>query len=367
MSLFVFIGKMSKKVQLCVDKHNSQCAVLNLPDNVLLLILQYVDTVSLAHVSRVCRRWYCLSCDKTLTKFFDLRLCPLSLPQLWKVSHRKLCSDTIAIHLKGASRPVRVMERISFAYLVDMSRRCPLITTLSLQKFDLTEIPLNLLSQKLKRLSLRESMLSMGWFDCLKTKEFSLLNLIFLDLHSCSKLSNNDLESLSYLTNIKTLLLGNCFRISARGIPSITANMKQLKHVDFSGCPGVNNVVLYYLSTLSLEQLQLRFCHLVTDHGINNLFSSGIGKTLKVLDIYSCHEVTDESLDTIMKYAKCLHTLDVGCCNKLTALKLDELKGLLVDCEVLSHTTNNELTSKCLNQVNFSHCVVMDKVNCTGI
>ena len=303
-----------------------------------------------------CRKLYNLSHDKTLSSSLDLRSHPLTLQNLWKVLHRRLSANTNGVHVQGLSqRTNTTMEMLTVAFMNHLCGKCPDLSSLSLERFDLRDIPLEVFPHNLKRLSLRESMLTMGWFDCLKF-HFSL-DLTFLDLHSCSKISNNDLESLSYLKNVKTLILCNCYRISARGIPSITANMKKLKYVDLSGCPGVNNVVLFYLSKLRLEHLGLRFCHLITSAGLNQLFLHDVGRTLKSLDLYSCHELKNDALDVIAYHTTCLRLLDVGGCDQLTLEKVDQIKIKLENCKIKFQVASNDShTSKCKNEINYNVC-----------
>jgi len=329
------------------------------PDHILYLIFDFLDTLSLIRASRVSCRWYNICCDKSFEKILDLRLKsrkPFKLKQLWHAAHRKLTSRTTEAHIRGPSYENKTMDKLSIPYIEVFTSKCPKLSSLSLENFDLREIPLESLPPNLKTLSLYESMLSMGWFDTLKCRNL-LANLQVLNLQCCSKISNNDLEPLAYLRNVTKLNLSNCFRISARGIYGVASNLKHLRDIDFSGCPGVNNVVLYYLSNLPLEYLKLRFCHLITDHGINQLFLHSVGNTLKLLDIYSCHEVTDNTLEVLASNASCLKKLDIGACNKLTSDKVESVKTELVNCEI-----NFEIlpvNDKCFKKTNEQFCNMM--------
>lgn len=331
--------------------HNISLEVL--PDHILLVIFGYLDTLSIVRTSRVCCRWYNVTCDQTLTRVLDLRPCPLNLTELRNVAHKKLTLYTTEVHVRGALYVNKMMDKLSVPYLQLLQSKAPNLSALSLENFDLRDIALAELPQNVKTLSLYESMLSMGWFDSLKYENL-LSELTVLDLRCCSKISNNDLESLAYLQNVTKLNLSNCFRISARGITGITNNLKRLRDVDFSGCPGVNNVVMYYLSNLPLEYLRLRFCHLITDHGINQLFLHNIGKTLKMLDIYSCHEVSDASLEAIASSASCLQRLDIGACNKLTPEKVEQVKLQLTHC--LIHFEILPVIQECFRKSNEQFC-----------
>lgn len=320
--------------------------IMTLPDGILVLIFQHLDTIAMVQCSKVCRRWYLISQDKILTKSFDLRGCPMLLPELWKVSRRKLQQSTSSVHIKGKLDRSKNMEKLSVSYLDDLFTRCQHITNLSMESFDLRDVPLKLFCglPSLESLSLKESMLSMGWFDLLKEHKALLPRLKVLNLNSCTKISNNDLLAISYLKNLQTLNFCQCYRISARGIPTIVANLKSLKHLDFSSCPAINNVVLYHLSTLHLTHLSLRFCHLITDAGVVELLkeSGRARRTLKYLDLFSCHEITDKSLEVISLNAVALRSLDVGACKKVSQKKLEGLRADLPDCTVKCQVVDNE-------------------------
>ena len=337
-------------------------SMTTIPDVVLVLIFQNLDTLSLINASKVCRRWYNASHDKSLIVSVDLRTCLLGLQQLWKVSHRKLSKDTKSFHFRGKRGGNKVMEKLSLAYLQDLFNRCKDLEQLSVEQFDLREIPLEYLLQSpmLSSLSVRDSMLSMNWFSLLKEKN-PLLHLKELNLHSCSKISNNDLEAISYLTSLEKLVLCNCHRISARGIPTIARNLRNLKHLDFTGCPAVNDVVLFHVSNLSLQTLSLSFCHLVTDYGIGQLFKgTGSSQTLEKLNLLSCHEITDKALDEIILHSKKLKELNISGCCKFTSAKIDQLGENLPSCNILN---NSDIVNECSkNEQNYGCCKqLMDK------
>ena len=329
--------KMEKQKALAeADKANEKAMVSQLPDVILVHIFQYLDTLTLVSASLVCRRWYHVCGDNSLTATFDMRTSPRSLKQLWMISRRKLTKNTVAVHIRGKSNFNKTMENLTEAYLEDLFKRCDKLNSLSFECFDFTKVPLaNIVhaqSEGLIHLSLRESMLPMKWFEGLERGSL-LPNLKTLDLHTCSKVANNDLQAISYLKQLEKLVLCNCYRISARGIPTLVTNLRNLKHLDFSGCPGINNVALFHLAKLELTELLLRFCHLLTDYGINELFrdTACTRKTLRKLDLYSCHELTDKCFENVIKGNQ-LTDLNVGGCIKLTKEKVECFKELFPEC-----------------------------------
>jgi len=344
-------------------KENEKCLIHNMPDMILVLIFQSLDTISLVSASKVCRRWYHISLDKSFTSTFDLTCYPMGIQQLWKVSRRKLTENTHSVHVRGKLNKNKLMEKLTLPYLADLFKRCAKITKLSFEHFDLREVPLSYFIQSqpscLVYLSLRESMLTMDFFNDLKEAHSTLLPKIkTLNLHSCSKISNRDLEAISYLRGLEKLVLCNCYRISARGIPTIVQNIKTLKYLDFSGCPAINDVALVKISMLALKELVLRFCHLVTDYGVSQLFkpnNAGAGKSLKKLDLYSCHALTDKSLVSIITVdASQLRELNIGACSKMTEEKKEAFKMAYPDCVL--HDTRVQESDQCVADENDFQC-----------
>ena len=311
--------------------------ILKFPDNVMLLVFAHLDTASLVRASKVCKKWYTLAKDTSLWRKLDIRsiLKPLSQKSLWRLSRARFTVALRELHLRGSVRPTRaILDSITLPFLDDLKSRCPNLTDLTLENYDLRQIVISVLPADLSYLSLKDSMISHGWFESLKNNTFNMAKLKFLDLSNCTAISNTDLEALSYLTNLQTLLLYNCYRISARGIPTIAANLHGLAHLDVACCPGINDVALHYFgrNLKELKKLSLRFCHHITDSGIASLVYGA--KNLEHLDLFSCHEVTNQSLENIAKYSKNLRYLDVRSC-KVTTEEVMRLAANLPQCNLI--------------------------------
>lgn len=315
--------------------------IIQFPDNAMLIIFAQLDTSSLIEASKVCKKWFNLSKDSTLWTKLDLRgrKKALSLKNLWKLSRARFTTALTELHLRGSVGPSKaVLDTITIPFLDSLKQRCPNLTSLTLENFDLRQqalgLSISMLPPQLLSLSLKDSMLSHGWFDSLKLNTFHMEKLGILDVSNCTIVSNTDLEAFSYLRNLHTLLLYNCYRISARGIPTIAANLRSLTTLDVSCCPGINDVALHYFgrNLQELRKLSLRFCHHVTDSGISSLI---YGATeLEYLDIFSCHEVTTQSLKNISQYSKSLKYLDVRSC-KVTKEDVATFATSLPSCNVI--------------------------------
>ena len=318
-------------------RHVQTAEILKFPDNVLLLVFSHLDTTSLIRASKVCKKWYALAKDGSLWRKLDIRSIPKPLSQksLWRLSRARFTVALRELHLRGSVGPTRaILDSITLPFLDDLKRRCPNLTELTLENYDLRQIAISILPAQLSYLSLKDSMIAHGWFESLKNNTFNMEKLKYLDLSNCTAISNTDLEALSYLTNLQTLLLYNCYRISARGIPTIAANLNALTHLDVACCPGINDVALHYFgrNLKELKKLNLRFCHHITDSGIASLVYGA--KNLEHLDLFSCHEVTNGSLKNIAKYSKNLRYLDVRSC-KVTSEEVMALDSALPQCNII--------------------------------
>ena len=313
--------------------------IFKFPDNIILMIFANLDTESLIAASKVCRKWFHLSKDASLWTRLDFRrrAKALSLKSLWKLSRARFTTSLKELHLRGSIGPSKaILDSITIPFLDDLKLRSPTLTALSLEYFDLrmNKLSVSALPSQLSYLSLKDSMLSHGWFDSLKNNTFCMNKLTTLDLSNCTIIGNTDLEALSYLKSIRVLLLYNCYRISARGIPTIAANLRDLTRLDVSCCPGINDVALHYFGRHShdLKQLSLRFCHHITDGGIASLVYGA--RDLEHLDIFSCHEVTGQSLKNIEQYSKKLKSLDIRSC-KMSQREAEDFAASVPSCRVI--------------------------------
>ena len=334
--------------------HVQTSEILKFPDNVLLIVFSHLDTASLVRASKVCKKWYTLAKDVSLWRKLDIRSIPKPLSQksLWSLSRTRFTVALRELHLRGSVGPTRsILDSITIPFLDNLKRRCPNLTELTLEYYDLRQIVVSVLPARLSYLSLKDSMITHGWFESLKNNTFNMAKLKYLDLSNCTAVSNTDLEALSYLTNLQTLLLYNCYRISARGIPTIAANLHALAHLDVACCPGINDVALHYFgrNLKELRKLSLRYCHHVTDSGIASLVYGA--RNLEHLDLFSCHEVTNQSLENIAKYSKNLRYLDVRSC-KVTTEEIMKLSGELPRCNI-SYVAATPLG---VTAHNFEHC-----------
>ena len=249
---------------------------------------------------------------------------------------------------------------LSDAMLKDLQERCPNIRELGLLEMNLSAVSAEFLPSKLTHLSITSCFVPPAWFKLMQQKDL-MPSLTFLDLSKSSKLSNGDLKDLCSRTGLKTLLIGECYRVSDAGCQAIADNLKSLTELDIS-YTKCSDVVLHMLcrNLRSLHTLNLSHCSGVTDSGIGSIVSCLT--QLKDLRVNSC-SISHGMLQAIAKNLKNLTVLEVGetglsdttfyeICNNLQQLKhLD-----LAYCPITDAAAVGLTSLANLQKLRLSHC-----------
>lgn len=76
-------------------------------------------------------------------------------------------------------------------------------------------------------------------------------------------------------------------------------------------CDILDDALVELGKSKSLKQLDIKFCELITDEGIDSLVK-GCGSNLERLDIWHCTNLTDASLSSISDYCPNLQKITFG-------------------------------------------------------
>lgn len=172
----------------------------------------------------------------------------------------------------------------------------------------------------------------------------------------------------SGLKKLKDLNLESCWQITDTGV-ALLSRFENLKKLNLSGSTtwGKESLItdksLFMIATFlpQLESLILTHCQKISDKGIAYLSSL---KQLKILNLWDCTHITDESLNTIKTSLKTLESLNLGLCNNITDQglagieELKELKKLTLDrCSQLTDEALRYLTRNTqLNYLDVKRC-----------
>lgn len=157
---------------------------------------------------------------------------------------------------------------------------------------------------------------------CLESILSSLTNLESLDLSSCYKITDHGLKSISLLTNLHHLELCCLYRISDSSMPHLS--LLPLNTLQLSRCRQLKDPGLLRLSLLTnLRQLYLDECDHMTDEGflsINRLVQ------LQTLTL-KYNAITDKGLEALSQLTN-LSFLDLAGCCAITNRGLKALSAL---------------------------------------
>ncbi|KAL2629683.1 hypothetical protein R1flu_014369 [Riccia fluitans] len=200
-----------------------------------------------------------------------------------------------------------VLRRYRYVEELDLSR-CAQVDDETLESIG------NLTGNNLRSLNLTHS----GKFS-----ENGLLSLVklcpslqLLDLSYCSQIGDLCMVAIAQLAKLETLSLFNCRNITDAGLGCIAAGCKNLRYLNLRWCLGVSDTGISLISNncKQLETVDLSFTE-VTAQG---LASIAVLQNLKNLFLDSCSGVDDAGLACLQKLQKSLLVLDVARCQDVT-------------------------------------------------
>ncbi|XP_050042394.3 putative RNA-binding protein EEED8.10 isoform X1 [Dermacentor andersoni] len=290
--------------------------VENLPDDVLLLVLGWLDIRTRVIIERVCHRW------KALAERLWRAQCRLSFTGVFSISQGKPLTITILrALLSRCGESLRWLDLATASHMLDhkavkaIGTRCPNLEYLDASGVQLTNTSVMQLANRCPKLK------SVLLKDCCDVREKSLRRL----LRRCRRLEHIDLTEMYEFT-------GECFNIDGL----------RLRHLILRGCSGLTSRGMSRIATkcTSLTELQLLDCFKISDHDLSlicqnlkslknlglsrslcNATSSGIGaignlRLLEHLDLSSNRTVDDASMGPIATGCTKLRFLDLTNCER---------------------------------------------------
>ncbi|KAK7100168.1 F-box/LRR-repeat protein 12-like [Littorina saxatilis] len=268
-----------------------------LPDNILLEILSYLPVKDRCISGRVCRRWRKIVADNSLWRHVDLLPYKLNLHKMWKIirAHLSECLQTLRIasmYFHSKTR-AEVKPALSLAMLKDLQERCPSLAWLHLEPGRVTEIPnASLLPSSLTHLTLRKCFWEPHW---LKGSAEHFSNLVYLDLSNTVRVDNHDMKDIGQFTQLRTLKLDNCYRLSEPGLQEIAKTLTSLTSLSLQCCDTTDLVVHHMARHLTaLRDVDLSGSKSLTESCLPSLVE---GLTdLEQLSLNNCKNITANAL-----------------------------------------------------------------------
>ncbi len=164
-----------------------------------------------------------------------------------------------------------------------------------------------------------------------------------INLHGCSKLTNQGLKHLLKLTLLTSLNLSECKNITNQGLEHLS-KLSALTSLNLSQHQNMTNLGLEHLSKLtSLTSLDLTGCNEITDRGLEHLSKL---TSLTSLNLAHCYIITEQGLEHLSKLAS-LTSLNLWACYYITDQGLEHLSKLtwltslnLGGCYIITHITD---------------------------
>ena len=207
----------TRPVQKRVVVDQSGARILQLPDDVLMLILNNLSSQELIILADTCIRFKSLCLEtKSLWLDPDFSGHPMELKKM-KECLNLFHTRTRSLTLEGMLRTKGQVMNLSEAYLGDISRVCPEIRTLRLQNFYVNagKILFEHLPSSLTKLSLVGSEfhnLPQPYFKNIHTK---LPHLEELDLTNCGWVTDYFLMAICKIESLRVLSLRGCHNVGA--------------------------------------------------------------------------------------------------------------------------------------------------------
>jgi len=312
----------------------SQSKLLQFSDDVMMLILNRLQSPDLLSLSESCRRFQALCLNtESLWKDANFSNHPMDLRETKKCV-KYLNSRTKYLTLEGYLKTKGQYVNISEALLSDIFKGCENLITVKLKNhfFHGEKITFKLFPKQLRNLSLAGSeVVNLPGNDqnYFKNIHLCLPKLEILDLSGCGWVSNHSLMSICKLEHLKELNLRGCFKIGecfAYTALATRFGFDSIEKFDLIDTDISITELASFGRKPTLKELLIggQSGHKITDIGITNLTVEANSKIEK-LTLLNC-DITDKSLQTIAQDMKRLKYLNVSDCKNISCdgLKLCE-------------------------------------------
>lgn len=148
----------------------------------------------------------------------------------------------------------------------------------------------------------------------LLTNEY-LKSVKSLDLTHCRRLTNASLKRIGQIKQLKTLKLHGCHQFSDLGLLELES-LQKLESVNLSSCNISDKGIKGLLNSKTLKVLVLDSCDDITDCALRDISSSFF--QLNRLSLMGCDAITDRGLELVCYNLKKLHYLSLLGCEQIT-------------------------------------------------
>ena len=254
----------------------------DLPDVILLDILQLLPVKSRVRSGRVCKRWYKLLHDNWLWINVNLTADPINKQILNQIIRKYLNKYTKALSVSGNGFRKRLPPCLSSAVLKQLTKNSPNLTSLRVEEENLCNgLKLTHLPSDIKELMFAQCELDVTTVEGCEEKFPKLRKLSFV---RCPCLTTKYLRCFGTLENLTTLYIMGCYRVDHSAVCFVSLSFKHLKQLSLIGCAHCNDDSAKVISEnlKELNFLEIEEWVGLTQKGVNYLMQ---GMTLQFLSI----------------------------------------------------------------------------------
>ena len=155
-------------------------------------------------------------------------------------------------------------------------------------------------------------------------------NILEIDLHQCIAIGNTPITSLLANGNcLRELRLAGCELIDDNAFLSLPGGQtyEHLRILDLSSCHRLSDAAVAKIieSAPRLRNLVLAKCRNITDVAVTSI--AKLGKNLHYVHLGHCVNITDEGVKRLVSSCNRIRYIDLGCCANLTD---DSVKRLAI-------------------------------------
>uniref|UniRef100_A0A7E4W347 F-box domain-containing protein n=1 Tax=Panagrellus redivivus TaxID=6233 RepID=A0A7E4W347_PANRE len=312
-----------------------------LPKELLLRVFSYLDIVSLCRSAQVCRSWNTLAMDGSNWMQVDLFRFQKDIRASVVESLARRCGGFLKVlSLRGC-------ENIQDSALRSFALKCNNIERLYLNKC--------------KRIS----------DDTTEYLGLYCHRLVTLDLENCVQITD---KTLKYLSNgckyLQELNISWCMNVTDKGLRMIIEECPNLQSLFCKGCEAITSNCFAQLAPENLAQLHslnLFSCVNVIDETVEDIANNC--PNLEYLCLSNCREITDRSLVALSQSCTKLKDLELALCSNLTDVGFMQLAKTchdlermdLEDCNQITDLTLHSLNVGCphISSLSLSHCELL--------
>uniref|UniRef100_A0A183BJ57 F-box domain-containing protein n=1 Tax=Globodera pallida TaxID=36090 RepID=A0A183BJ57_GLOPA len=317
--------------------HMPSAALINhiLPTELMLRVFSYLDITSLGRCAQVCRSWNKLAMDGSNWMDVDLFSFQREVKTTVVESLAKRCGSFLKVlSLKGC-------ENVQDNAMRSFAAKCPNIEQLTLTKCKLvTDSTCEYIGRYCHR-------------------------IVMIDLENCTLITDIALKFIGEgCKRLEELNLSWCEQISDIGIAYVAKSCPNLHTLFCKGLENLSSQCFGQLVMPELRALNLFSCPNVTDETVADVARNC--HQLEFLSLSNCKEITDQAIVSISHGCPKLRDLELAGCANLTdsgfvqlAKNCHELERMdLEECLLITDSTLSNFNNGCPNlySLSLSHC-----------